>query len=198
MKVNLYEVLLRDAFDYFDETIYHFLSMYISENLTKFMTVITHMGSSYTLILITIITYGIFSRFRTYAPYRSVVVLNLAITWILNEVLKELFQRERPDILQLVQVHGYSFPSGHAMISFTFYGLLIFIFFKHSHNKRIRFLISTVLGILVFSIGLSRIYLGVHYASDVLAGFILGFMWLAMLIRWVKMDQIKKIAYFVK
>ncbi len=196
--MNLFQIFFGNAFDYFDETIYHFLSMHISENLTKFMTIITHMGSWHILLLIMLLTCVIFSKSSTYTPYRGLIVINLFSIWIFNEVLKELFQRDRPNILQLVHVDGYSFPSGHAMISFAFYGLLIFIFCRHLHNKGMRVFILTIMGTLIILIGLSRVYLGVHYASDILAGFLVGFIWVVVLISRFEINGKEKNAYFVK
>jgi len=67
--------------------------------------------------------------------------------------------------------HGYSFPSGHSMISAAFYGFLIYLIYKKVKNKKLKITLIIVLSILIVSIGISRIYLGVHYTSDVLAGF---------------------------
>lgn len=67
--------------------------------------------------------------------------------------------------------HGYSFPSGHSMISAAFYGFLIYLIYKKVKNKKFKITLIIVLSILIVSIGISRIYLGVHYTSDVLAGF---------------------------
>ena len=176
--IKVYIEYVKNVIYNFDEAIYSFISLYITDNCTKLMTAITHMGSSYILTFIAVIIFFVFGANIYFKIYRKLVIYNLALTWIVNEVLKELFKRERPDILQLVTVNGYSFPSGHSMISMSFYGLLIFIFLRHIDCKHLRVSITAVLGFLIFLIGLSRIYLGVHYASDVIAGFIFGIMWL--------------------
>lgn len=99
-----------------------------------------------------------------------------AEAWWANRVLKALFHRPRPSVEHLIEVSGYSFPSAHAMVSLAFYGALAIILFRHwSVGKRRRaYLAVWLLAGFVFAIGMSRIYLGVHYASDVAAGFAAG------------------------
>ena len=76
--------------------------------------------------------------------------------------------------------HGYSFPSGHSMISAAFYGFLIYLIYKKVKNKKLKITLIIVLSILIVSIGISRIYLGVHYTSDVLGGFLLSISYLIL------------------
>ncbi len=180
--IGMFSKYVIDMVNHFDEAVYSFLSVYISESCTKLMTVITHMGSSYTLTLIAVIIFLAFGVNRQFSVYSKYVIYNLVLTWVVNEILKVLFQRERPDVLHLIAVNGYSFPSGHAMISMSFYGLLIYIFLRHLHSKCLRVCITAVFGLLIFFIGLSRVYLGVHYASDVIAGFVIGIIWLKPMI----------------
>ena len=98
------------------------------------------------------------------------VGLNLINTVVLNSALKSIFRRERP-IESIIEESGYSFPSGHSMASLTFYGFLIYLLYKSSIQKKLKIFLITVLVIIIILIGTSRIYLGVHYLSDVLAGF---------------------------
>ena len=99
------------------------------------------------------------------------MTLNLTINFIFNQYLKLFFSRPRPVDLMIVEEKGYSFPSGHSMISMAFYGFIIFLIWKYLKNKKLKWLYTILLGILIVLVGTSRIYLGVHYASDVLAGF---------------------------
>lgn len=113
------------------------------------------------------------------------VFLNLCTASLLNFLFKTVFRRARPDVLRLVQASGYSFPSGHSMISAAFYGLLIYlcvVFIKPPWSR----IVSAVLALLILAIGVSRIYLGVHYASDVVGGFLAGISWLAMFILFLR------------
>ena len=99
------------------------------------------------------------------------MTLNLTINFIFNQYMKIFFQRPRPMDLMIVEENGYSFPSGHSMVSMAFYGFIIFLIWKYLKSNKLKWLYTILLGILIVTIGTSRIYLGVHYASDVLAGF---------------------------
>ena len=99
-------------------------------------------------------------------------------------VLKRLFNRPRPDIPLLEEARGLSFPSGHAMVSFCFYGLLAYIIWKSDAKKWVKWVAVIMLFLLVLFIGFSRIYLKVHYASDVMAGFCVGLIWLVLCL-WI-------------
>jgi undecaprenyl-diphosphatase len=95
-------------------------------------------------------------------------------------LLKLIFHRDRPLTPLLEAAKGYSFPSGHALMSITFYGLIIFLVWQNEKNIWLRWLLTILLALLIISIGVSRVYLRVHYASDVLAGFCVGLMWLLL------------------
>lgn len=110
--------------------------------------------------------------------YGKYATLNLAIIVLLNQILKFVFQRPRPEGYRLVEETGYSFPSGHSMVSAAFYGFLIYLIFHYVENRKLKWLLCTILTFLVGLIGISRIYLGVHYASDVLGGFCFSIMYL--------------------
>jgi undecaprenyl-diphosphatase len=96
--------------------------------------------------------------------------------------LKYLFNRPSPLIPLLKEVPGLSFPSGHAFMSFVFYGMLIYLVYREVKNKWLKWILVFLLFFMIFSIGLSRVYLRVHYASDVLAGFCFGLMSLVILL----------------
>lgn len=117
-------------------------------------------------------------RHRWYSLLVPVVALG-SIT--LNLVLKQFYHRPRP-LLPLVSASGLSFPSGHAMISASFYGLLIYLTQTHVRHPALRWGLTMALLSLVVLIGLTRIYLRVHYATDVLAGFTAGAVWLIVAI----------------
>src|SRR5690606_22654612 len=102
----------------------------------------------------------------------------LILSSLNNVVLKKFINRERHDLEHLVAVSTLSYPSGHAMSAMAFYGFLIYLGFRLKIGVLLRILIALGFGILILLIGLSRIYLGVHYPSDVLAGFIGGLIWI--------------------
>ena len=103
------------------------------------------------------------------------------------DILKRVFVRQRPNELRLVEENGYSFPSGHAMASTAFYGLLIILILKNIKNKKLRNTLCCVISIVIILIDISRIYVGVHYASDVIAGTCLSIIYLIILKRVLKL-----------
>jgi undecaprenyl-diphosphatase len=99
---------------------------------------------------------------------------------VLMLILKQLFRRKRPLAPLLKAARGLSFPSGHAIMAVTFFGLIVYIL-SHTIQSQALFIILTILLItLILLIGFSRVYLRVHYASDVMAGFIIGVCWLSI------------------
>lgn len=149
---------------------YGLISTIISENITPIAIVITNFGGAITLIGLTII----FLLIMKNKKMSFSILLNLVIVTFLNIFLKNIIQRPRPDDFRLINETGYSFPSGHSMISMAYYGYLIYLIFKFVKNKKLKTFLITFLCILILTIGLSRIYLGVHYTSDVIAGFVLS------------------------
>ena len=99
----------------------------------------------------------------------------------LNVILKHIIQRKRPNINRLIPEKGYSFPSGHSMMSMAFYGMLIFLIFKYVKNTTLKWTLIVILTILLSTIGITRIYLGVHYPSDVIGGFVVSLTYLFIL-----------------
>lgn len=110
------------------------------------------------------------------------IISNLAIITLLNQLLKRIVQRPRPTEFRIVEESGYSFPSGHSMVSMAFYGYLIYLIYKYVKNKYLKWISIILLSILICSIGISRIYLGVHYTSDVLGGFFISISYLIIYI----------------
>ena len=111
---------------------------------------------------------------------------NIVIITILNQLLKRILRRPRPTEFRIVEETGYSFPSGHSMVSMAFYGYLIYLIYRYIKNKYVKWTLITILSILICLIGISRIYLGVHYTSDVLGGFLLSISYLVVYISSIK------------
>ncbi len=103
----------------------------------------------------------------------------------LSAVLKRIFLRERPEELlvgfKTVVSNSASFPSGHTLISVSVYGFMIILLWRSKLHKAIRIIGTTVLGLIIFSVAVSRVYLGVHYPTDVIGSFLFGIGWLAII-----------------
>ena len=99
---------------------------------------------------------------------------NLSLAGILIVSLKHLYQRPRPEILHLVEEEGFSFPSGHSLAVTLLIGSLIIIVGQRVKNRTVKLILQISLGIYLVSVIISRVYLGVHYPSDVLASLCLG------------------------
>ena len=110
-----------------------------------------------------------------------VLAANSALT---NKLVKHIICRERPDVLKLVKQGGYSYPSGHSMIAMSIYGYLLYLAFTRIKNKTLKWICSIILSILILSIGISRVYVGVHYASDVLGGFAFALLELMLIVNY--------------
>lgn len=165
----------------FDETIYDFIAKGISDKVNNIAKIITTIGSAYVIIPLTIICI-IYFRKKKEGKY---IATNLAIIFVCNQILKRIIARPRPNQFRIVEETGYSFPSGHSMVSMAFYGLLIYLIYKNISNKYLKWTLIILLSLLILLIGLSRIYLGVHYASDVCAGFLLSISYLVGFIHFI-------------
>lgn len=156
---------------------YNFISTYIiSDFVTPIAKIITNLGGAISLISITIILLVVLKNKKI----GIAVMINLLISTVLNIILKNVVQRPRPNEFRLITETGYSFPSGHSMVSMAFYGFLIYLIYKLVKNSKIKWTLIISLSIIICTIGISRIYLGVHYASDVLAGFTISISYLVI------------------
>src|SRR5688572_26947279 len=163
----------------FDDRVFTAVKPYIKGGLTNFMLVITFLGKHDLLIPLNfvLIAFFIYRKERWFAT--RIAALSLS-SLLLMFMLKFFFQRNRPLQPVIDDVSGYSFPSGHALISVVFYGLFIHMIWHEVKTMWLRITLMTVLGILILLIAFSRIYLNVHYASDVIAGIAVGFIWLVL------------------
>ena len=160
----------------------------ISDFVTPLAKFITNFGGAIFLIALTIVLFLVIKNKKIGASIFS----NLVIITVLNQLLKSILQRPRPTKYRIIEETGYSFPSGHSMISMAFYGYLIYLIYKYVKNKYVKWISIVLLGILICSIGISRIYLGVHYTSDVLGGFLISISYLVIYISAVNKFLIEK------
>lgn len=159
---------------FIDQAVYDVIAGFINPVMTNIMIAITYIGTAWVMIPISILLLCYQYHQKGYRFF-----LNLAFIWCLNEGVKLFFTRERPNILRLVSVTGYSYPSGHSMVSFAFYGFLILTLLRSDYKyKKV---LSIFLSFIIVSIGISRIYLGVHYFSDVVGGFLFSYSYLLLL-----------------
>ena len=159
----------------------------ISDFATPIAKFITNFGGAIFLTVLTIILFILIKNKKIGLSIFS----NLVIITALNQLLKNILQRPRPTY-RIIEETGYSFPSGHSMISMAFYGYIIYLIYKYVKNKYIKWFSIVLLSILICSIGISRIYLGVHYTSDVLGGFLISVSYLVIYISAVNKFLIEK------
>lgn len=153
----------------FDSSIYKFLISFRNNYLDTFMKIITKSANTISIIIILAILVFILKKDDGY-----LLVMNTIFVVSANQILKHILRRVRPDHLRLVKEKGFSYPSGHAMVCIAVYGILIYLVNKNIKNKPLKIILTILLSLLILLIGLSRIYVGVHYPSDVLSGYILA------------------------
>lgn len=163
-----------------DIAIFDRLQPWTSPDKNKIMLFVTFLGKHQFLIPANLLVIFYF-LFGAHQNWFSIRVLTIALSsLVLMLLLKYLFQRKRPLSPLLKAAKGLSFPSGHAIMAVTFYGLLLYILWHTIDMDWLKYLLTGLLVLLIVLIGFSRVYLRVHYASDVLAGFIIGLFWLTI------------------
>lgn len=179
--IEIVDELKEEELIHFDESVIKYVQAFISPRLTEFMSVVTFLGSVKWLafsVLAAAVLLFLFKK-RSLAWF---MVLSSGLGALFNLLLKWIFKRERPDIRPLIEEQGFSFPSGHSMGSFIFYGSLAYMIIHLAKRKRWKAAWTLMLSSFIIMIGLSRIYLGVHFPSDVIAGFAAGGAWLTIMI----------------
>lgn len=146
--------------------------------MNGFFLWITKFANPITVIILTIAILFLLIRMKKTAEAIWFSSNLIIVAGILNPLLKLLFGRERPTLLHLVVEKTSSFPSGHAVASMILFGTLIFILPSLIKQHSLRLQLQVILGLLILFIGISRVYLGVHFPSDILAGYALSLSWL--------------------
>lgn len=176
-----------------DDDVYYFIHHYTSDFKTSFFRMISNLINGPCIAIMVIISIIISYAKKNY-KYIPFIICNIIIILGLNIILKHIYLRPRPEFM-LIEEYGYSFPSGHAMISMAFYGLFIYILLHIDVNKYVKYMASILLLLLILMIGLSRIYLHVHYFSDVIAGFAVSVIYLIIFTKFMKIitgEELKK------
>jgi len=174
------EELLEDELTAFDTQITGYIHSLISPVMTQFMKIISNTGGNWIFLAIVglVLSYFLY-RQKQHFWDAALVQICLWGGFLFNYGLKYIFKRERPTLERLVEATGFSFPSGHSMVSFAFYGLLFYLVYINLPRTWLRTVLMLLIGAFIILVGVSRIYLGVHYPSDVVAGFAAGGAWLA-------------------
>ncbi len=171
----------------FDKVIYEGIIKFRCDFLDSFFKFITVFGNINTIFFIACL-FLIIKRNKDALLLSVISVICPTVMYIIKSIIK----RQRPTILQLIDQGGYSFPSGHAMIAVCVYGYFIYYFYRHVKNKCLRNFVCTFLVIFILLIGISRIYLGVHYPSDILGGYLISSIILIIIIDSFKIINSKE------
>lgn len=158
----------------------------VNDRFTSFFKVITNLGD----VLFFVIVILMFLFFISNKNIFSSMTINLFLTYLFSVVYKNIFRRERPSYNLIEKPSDFSFPSGHTMCSVAFYGFLIYLICRFVKNKALRYILISVCVFVIFIIGFSRIYLNVHFFSDVICGGILGLICLLMFVNYVRIRDI--------
>ena len=167
--INLVLVLTNHSF-VIDNGVYNYLTTNRNVTMTNIFIILTFLGSTLYIVILNIAIF-VYTILRKKYQY-SLFLANSLTSVLANNILKAIVQRPRPDVLRLVTETGYSYPSGHTMIAILFYGTIIYFLFKYKVKGK--WLVTSVLVLLMIGIAVSRIYLGVHYASDVIGGILIA------------------------
>jgi membrane-associated phospholipid phosphatase len=163
-----------------DERLAAWLHEHASSGWTTFFEGVTRLGNVSTLLVVVLLAVAVLWRRRWFAELQLLVLAAVGAE-IITTGLKHGFQRDRPFFSDPLATEAtYSFPSGHASVSLAVYGTLGFIAARHLANRRSQVVVLAAAFVLIFLIGFSRLYLGVHFLSDVIAGYSIGIAWVAL------------------
>lgn len=181
-------MLLTNNVTSLDNSIYNIIISSKSDAMTMFMTVITMMCNTEFIIVATLLLVLLIKNKKI----GGMIASNVVLCSVINTIIKHIFLRPRPVGIKLIEQGGYSFPSGHSMMAVAFYGLLIYIIWNTKWRNVWKIFTTTLLVILILLIGISRIYVGVHFASDVIAGLSISLSYLIIFIELIYKRVIKK------
>lgn len=155
----------------FNDMVYSHVAAWITPARTGFMIFISNVGQWFVYVPVALLFLIIpKSRITIGLP----VALAISVSALLNFILKQIFAAARPDIYRLVSESGYGFPSGHAMNGTVFIGLCAYLFIRYSYKRPLKIVVFSLSVLFMLLMGVSRVYLGVHYATDILGGYLAG------------------------
>lgn len=164
-----------------DNTVYNFIISFKSKYTTLFFKAVTFLSSVSFMVVVSILLLLVKK-----IKYRKLMLINIILDVILNTCLKYIFRRERPRDIMMVIENGFSFPSGHTMLATIFYGFIIYLIYKSDKSRKFKYVSIILLSLLILLIGISRIYLGVHYTTDVLGGYLISISYLMVFIYYIE------------
>ena len=188
----LVKLILIDENEAFDREIYSLIEPHTNETTSRIMVIYSWIGGTRFMLPanILLICYCLFIRKDRWQSIKLGVIALSSVC--VMHLLKLVFNRSRPLVPLLEPAYGLSFPSGHAMTSVTFFGLFIYLTAKHVRNIFLKILLIVLLSSFIVIIGYSRVYLRVHYPSDVLAGYCMGTIWLVLCLWLLKRIETRK------
>lgn len=157
----------------------NFVYQFRNSLLTKAMIFISYFGQEVPIVLSFVISFVL--AYDGYVRESLYFLSTVFIAILVNTILKLSVVRVRPSLSPIKLLKTYSFPSGHSITAFVFYIMTWFLVFRFTGDNNLVFNLLPAVAVIIFLVGLSRVYLGVHYVSDVLAGFFLGFLILFVL-----------------
>lgn len=159
----------------FDVGVLEFIHSNTNPNLVKIMKAISYLGAENFLIplVLLVVLYNIFKKNNRQAIFLTVNTLG---SFGLNALLKQIFQRTRPFDFSIVEQGGLSYPSGHSMVSMSMYLGIYYLLTRKEKNKKKKVLIGSFIGLYILLMGMSRMYLGVHWPTDIIGGYIGGYL----------------------
>ncbi|RED41562.1 phosphatase PAP2 family protein [Paenibacillus sp. VMFN-D1] len=169
-----------DRIAWFDQSIIDAVQGMENEGLTRIMKGFTFLGSSLVATLLSVIAFLFLWLVLRHRKELLMFLLSVGGSEIWNIIIKNWMQRQRPDTHRLIEISGFSFPSGHSMAAFALYGTLTYLLWRHIPALAGRIAMIVIGVALTLLIGISRIYLGVHYPSDVFGGYLASATWLML------------------
>jgi len=161
-----------------DESVYSWIMNTFSSNFTEVFIAFTNIWGTYWIIILTLILTSIFAFKKGYRIYAILTLSTPIIIYLLNTIIKNIIQRPRPDIIRLISETWYSFPSWHTMHAVALYWLIILLSFYFIKNRSLKRTLTIISLLIMLWVATSRIYLWVHYFSDILWWVLLSLLYL--------------------
>lgn len=191
--VELHDEILKSTFAQHDRAVQAWVHTFTGPGLTHVMKTLTTIGSPFFVATAVVLAMAAL-WWKKYKDDAVLVAASALGAVLLDEVMKLHFKRLRPDVpWAFVHEHSFSFPSGHSVLAFVMYGVIVYKTQDKLHSNWLKAVESFLALLMVLGIGLSRVYLGVHYPSDVAGGYFVGAVWLAAVIGsdlWVQKQRL--------